>query len=108
MAAPPTHIMIPPHPPLRYFAMAATGYLGALTMVLGLSRFIKGESHFNVIRILDNPVEVRCGEWQCYVVSLGWVVFGTLGLVAQVGCWDTSIKAHRMPLSMLLWPACIS
>jgi hypothetical protein len=64
--------------------MAATAYLGAVTLVLGASKFLRGESHFNVISILGDPARVHCGEWQCYVVSFGWVVFGTLGLVTQV------------------------
>ena len=90
--------------------MAATAYLGAVTLVLGASKFLRGESHFNVISILGDPARVHCGEWQCYVVSFGWVVFGTLGLVTQVRLLFIPMSMSAclsFPLSALLPVCCV-
>jgi hypothetical protein len=54
--------------------------------MLGASRFVQGNSHFNVLHMIESPVTVECGSWQCYVMGLGWVVIGTLGLLVQVWC----------------------
>ena len=50
--------------------MAASAYVGALTLVMGLSAFMPGDSHFNVIELLSqvsHAVRVRlcvvCGVW---------------------------------------------
>jgi hypothetical protein len=63
--------------------MVATGFAGAFALVLGASAFLPGRSHFNVIELISNPKETHCTQWQCYAVSIGWVLFGVLGVSAQ-------------------------
>ena len=63
--------------------MVATGFAGAFALVLGASAFLPGRSHFNVIELISNPKAAHCTQWQCYAVSMGWVVFGVLGVTAQ-------------------------
>jgi hypothetical protein len=67
----------------HYVFMVATSYGGALAMVVGLAAFLPGDSHVDPITLINDPSSARCGEWQCYAVIVAWVVFGTMGLVAQ-------------------------
>jgi hypothetical protein len=64
--------------------MIATAFLGSLTFMLGVSRFAHGDSNFNIVSMIQDPVLVECGTWECYVMGLGWVVIGGIGLVVQV------------------------
>jgi hypothetical protein len=70
--------------------MIATAFLGSLTFMLGVSRFVHGQSNFNVIHMIEDPVSVQCGSKECYLLGLGWVVIGTLGLIVQVGGGSSS------------------
>ena len=70
--------------PARALLMIATAFLGSLTFMLGVSRFAHGDSNFNIVSMIQDPVLVECGTWECYVMGLGWVVIGGIGLVVQV------------------------
>ena len=77
----------------RYVLLLVTAFAGALGAVMGLTAFIPGPWFIDVVATVCDPNGNVCKEWQCFLLSVSWVLLGLLGVLVQVRVRDLAAMA---------------